>query len=133
MWGRELAHGETGNIRLLRLARKDAGRWRRRVHETWDVRGATGELKNLLLHYPHQSLREFIADVDRMSTLHARAHLEAGVRSNLLKIIFWPAGHFFKNWAFKLGFLDGTPGFVVAAVMSFHSFLAWSKLWLSQR
>lgn len=129
LWGRELKHGETGNVRLLRLARKKAGKWRRRVHETWEVSGATQTLKNPLLHYPHQSLREFVSDVDRMSTLHAQALKEQGVRSNVLKILFWPPAKFFYNWVFKLGFLDGGPGFLVAAVMSFHSFLSWSKLW----
>lgn len=133
MWARELKHGEVGSIKLLRLAKKSAGRWRRRVHEVWEVKGRVGTLKNPLLHYPHQSLRGFARDVGRMSTLHARAHMEQGVRSNPVKIIFWPPAKFFYNWVLRLGFLDGTPGFLVAAVMSFHSFLSWSKLSLYQQ
>lgn len=133
MWGRELQHGEMANVRLLRLARRGAGRWKRAVHEVWEVEGKIGMLKNPILHFPHQSLREFIADVDRMSTLHALANQKEGKKSGLLKIVFWPLGHFINNWIFRLGFLDGTAGFVVAALMSFHSFLAWSKLWLIQK
>lgn len=134
MWGRELRYGETGDVKLLRLAKKDAGQWRRAVHETWEVKDdKVGELKNPLLHYPHQTLREFIADVDRMSTLHAQENQKEGKRSNLLKIIIFPKLKFFDNWILKLGFLDGTAGFVVALIMSLHSYLAWSKLWLLQR
>ncbi|MDO8503143.1 MAG: glycosyltransferase family 2 protein [bacterium] len=133
VWGRELKHGESGTVKLLRLAKKNASLWKRAVHETWDVQGKTQTLENPLTHYPHQTLREFLFDVDWYSTLHARALYEEGVKSNLAKIIIWPVGKFKYGWILKLGFLDGTQGFVVAAMMSLHSFLAWSKLWLLQK
>lgn len=133
MWGRELKYGETGNIKLLRLAKRDAGKWRRAVHETWEVEGPTETLRNPLSHYPHQTLREFLAGVDWMSTLHAQENKKEGKGANLLKIIIFPKLKFFDNWILKLGFLDGTAGFVVALIMSLHSYLAWSKLWLLQR
>ncbi len=133
MWGKKLKHGETGNIRLLRLARRNAGSWQRLVHEVWEISGKTGEFKNPLIHYPHPTLSEFIKSVDMMSSLHAKANLEEGKKSSLLKILIWPPGHFTYNFIFKLGFLDGLRGFLVALVMSFHSYLAWSKLWFLQR
>ena len=66
-----------------------------------------------------------------MSTLHAQANLEEGKKSSLIKITVWPCGKFFYNYVLRLGFLDGVQGFVFALMMSFHSFLAWSKLWKS--
>ena len=33
MWGKALRHGETGNVALLRLAKKGAGKWEGTVHE----------------------------------------------------------------------------------------------------
>lgn len=132
IWDRELRHGEPGNVKLLRLAKKNAGLWKRAVHEVWDTTGKTGILQNPLEHYPHQTLREFLQDVDRYSTMHAKALNEENVKSNIAKIIIWPVGKFKYGWILKLGFLDGTQGFVVAAMMSLHSFLAWSKLWLLQ-
>jgi len=131
IWGRQLKHGEIGDIRLLRLARRKAGKWRRRVHEYWDVVGRTGNLENPLRHSPHPTLREFIRSINWMSDLHAQANLEEGKRSSLVKIVVWPSGKFFSNYLFRLGFLDGMPGLVFALMMSFHSFLAWSKLWKS--
>lgn len=133
MWGKELKHGETGNVKLLRLAKRDAGLWVRAIHEIWEIKGRVGELKNPLLHYPHQTLREFIADIDWMSTLHAEENKKEGKRSDLFKIIFYPKLKFIDSWILKLGFLDGTPGFIVAIMMSLHSFLAWSKLWLADK
>ncbi|MGB6881814.1 MAG: glycosyltransferase family 2 protein [Microgenomates group bacterium] len=133
MWGKELRYGETANVKLLRLARRKAGKWKRRVHEAWEVIGRTYELKSPLLHYPHPTLKEFFASVNAMSNLHAKANKEANKKSSLAKIIIWPTGHFVYNWILRLGFLDGIRGSVVALIMSFHSYLAWSKLWILQR
>lgn len=133
LFGKKLNYGETAKVTLLRLARKSAGKWVRNVHEVWEVRGRTKTLKNSLRHYPHQTLREFIKDINFQSDLHAEANYKEGKSSNLAKIVFWPGGKFLSNYLFKLGFLDGTPGFVMALMMSFHSFLAWSKLWIFQR
>lgn len=134
MWGRELRYGESGNIKLLRLAKKTSGKWQRAVHEEWRVeKGEIGELKNPLIHYPHQTISEFIADIDRYSTLHAQELAKEGKSANILKIMMWPKLKFIQNWVLRFGFLDGTAGFVVAFLMSFHSYLAWSKLWLTER
>jgi glycosyltransferase involved in cell wall biosynthesis len=133
IWGKRLIHGECGTISLLRLVEKGSGKWRRPVHELYDTQDKTYHLKNPLMHYPHKTLFEFIADVDSMSTIHAKANRDEKKQSNIFKIIFWPPSKFIYNYILKLGFLDGTQGFMVAAVMSFHSYLAWSKLWLTQR
>lgn len=133
IWGKKLKHGETANIKLLRLARRNVGKWERRVHEVWGVEGKTRKLKNPLMHYPHPTLVDFIASANNMSSLHAKANLEEGKKSSLIKIIIWPTGKFISNFIFKIGFLDGVQGFIVALVMSFHSYLAWSKLWFLQR
>lgn len=130
MWGKELRHGEVGNIKLLRLAKRGQGKWKRRVHEYWDDDGNVGQLKNPLMHYPHPTLAEFVSHIDFYSTLHAQQKFEDGEKSSIFKIILWPKLKFIKNYVWGFGFLDGTQGFVLAMLMSFHSFLAWSKLWL---
>lgn len=132
MWGKELKHGEVGEIKVLRLAKKDSGRWHRKVHEVWEVKGEAGELQNPLLHFPHPTLAEFVSHIDFYSTLHAQQKFEDGERSSIFKIILWPKLKFIKNYVWGFGFLDGTQGFVLAMLMSFHSFLAWSKLWILQ-
>ncbi len=133
MWGRELRYGETGTAGLLRLAEKKAGSWKRKIHEYWDIERPTYNLKNPLLHYPHPKLSDFIESINWMSSLHAEANLDEGKHSSVIKILFWPLGKFINNYLKKLGFLDGVQGFIIALMMSFHSFLAWSKLWLTQK
>lgn len=132
-WGKKLRFGETASLKFLRLARRDAGKWKRKVHEYWSIKGQIGNLKNPIAHYPHPTLQEFVEEVDFYSTLHANEKNEVGEHSSLIKIIFWPVFKFIQNFIFRLGFLDRVPGVVVTLMMSFHSYLAWSKLYLMQR
>lgn len=133
IFGKEVSHGEMGRVKLLRLAKKDAGFWKRSVHEFWAVRGKTKTLANSLYHYPHQNLRGFVDSINAFSSLHAKSNREEGKQASLVKVVLWPLGHFVRNWVFRAGFLDKTLGFVIAVFMSFHSFLAWSKLWFLQK
>lgn len=128
--GRWLRFGETGNIKLLKLGRKDSGLWRRSVHEVWDIAGKVGELDSPLFHYPHPTIGEFIERVNRWTTLDAAEFYKSGVRSGWWKMIVYPAGKFVRNYIVKLGFLDGIPGLLFALIMSFHSFLTRAKLYM---
>lgn len=130
MWGKQLKHGECGNIKFVRLAKKNAGKWRGRVHETWDIKGEIGELKNSIIHFPHPSISEFIKEIDGYSTIRAKELMQKGTTVKFWEIIAYPKAKFVLNYFLKLGFLDGTPGFVVAVLMSFHSFLVRAKLWV---
>lgn len=132
LWGREIRHGEIGSVKLLRLGRNGVGVWTRAVHEYWDIKGEVEEFANPLFHFPHQTLSKFVADIHIFSLLHSKALYEEGKRSTLIKIIFWPTMKFIHNFIFRGGFLDGMQGFIVAFLMSFHSFLAWGNLWLIQ-
>lgn len=130
--GKWLKYGETGNIRLLKFGKKDAGKWERRVHEVWNIKGRIGLLNSPLLHYPHPSISEFVGRINRWTTLDADVFFEQGVRSSFLKIITFPVGKFIKNYFMKLGFWDGIPGLIHALLMSFHSFLTRAKLYILQ-
>lgn len=138
IWNKKISHGEMGSFgsfgkgSILRLARKNAGKWKRRIHEVWNIRGETGILLNELHHFPHQTYREFLSDISERAFLHAQSNSEEGKNSSVVKIIFWPIGKFLYNFIFKFGFLDGIEGFIIAITMSFHSFIAWSFLWLQQ-
>lgn len=124
-----LQHGETGNMKFLRLGKKSKGKWKRTVHETWDIEGKIGELSKPILHSPHPTVKEFLSEINTYSTLHAEELKKEGKKANVFTIVAYPTGKFIQNYIFKLGFLDGTAGFIVATMMSFHSFLSQGKLW----
>ena len=130
--GRELKHGETASAKFIRLAHKDFGKWVRPVHEVWDGHGKIGTLINPIFHNPHSSISSFLDKINTYSTLDAQYRYEQGIKSSLWKIAFYPIVKFKWNYLFKLGFLDGTPGLIMALMMSFHSYLTWTKLYLLQ-
>ncbi len=129
LFGKWLNHGETSRVRLLRLAKKEAGQWVRPVHEVWDVHGSVGELSTAIQHFPHQNVAQFLEEINRYSTLNARYLYAQKIRVSWWQVVGYPVGKFFVNYIFYLGFLDGTPGAMVAILMSFHSFLSRAKLW----
>jgi len=130
--GKRLKYGETSKVRLLRMAKKN-GEWVRPVHEVWKTKWHTKTLKNPILHYPHSTISEFLKHVNFFSTLHTKALREEGIEFSLFRLIFNPIGKFLQNYIWRLGFLDGMPGLIMALMMSFHSFLARAKLYLPDR
>lgn len=130
MWGKKLTHGEVGSTKLLRIARKDSGKWVGNVHERWVIKGTALLLQHPLDHFPHQSSKEFISEINRYSTIRARELFDKNVRVSFFLILFYPIGKFIYTYFFLRGFLDGVRGLLVAIFMSFHSFLVRSKLWL---
>ncbi len=130
MFGSKILHGETNRVRLLRFAKKNAGLWRRPVHEVWDVKGTVGTLETPLDHFPHPDVAQFVEDINVYSTLNAKFMYRENVRAPLLHIILYPAAKFFVDYIWYGGFLDGTAGAVIALMMSMHSFLTRAKLWL---
>ncbi len=129
IWGRELKYGEFLGLSFLRLGKKGYGNWTGRVHEEWRINGSVGLLKNPLVHFPHQTIKDFVEEINYYTTLRAEELHEAGTKVNWYTILLYPKFKFLINYLLKLGFLDGIPGFVVAILMSFHSFLVRGKLW----
>lgn len=131
--GRELRHGETGHARFVRLAKKDFGRWIRPVHETWipsSKNKEIGTLQHPLIHESHPTISSFLEKINNYSTIDADYRFKQGVKSSLWQIWVYPMAKFIYNYFFKLGILDGTPGTIMAIMMSFHSYLTWTKLYL---
>jgi glycosyltransferase involved in cell wall biosynthesis len=132
LFGREMKFGESGRY-FLRLAGREEAKWVRAVHETLTVSGSTSKLEGNLSHNSHETVTDFINTINKYSNIHASENLKEGKRSTVIKIIFFPVLKFFEDYGMRLGFLDGNYGLVSAILMSFHSFLAWSKLYMLQK
>lgn len=128
--GRQLRHGEPGHTRIIRLAHKDFGQWVRPVHEKWVGDGTVGKLNHPLLHHSHESISAFLDKINRYSTLESNYRYQQKIKSSLFKIIVYPLAKFKYNYLLRLGLLDGVQGAIMAIMMSFHSYLTWTKLYL---
>lgn len=130
-WGKELKFGETKTARetgFVRLVKKNSGNWHGAVHEKFVSEHKPGFLKEYVDHFPHQTISEFLQSVNEYSSARGRELKNNGTQFSTLKMIFYPLGKFLHTYFIKLGFLDGTVGFVYSFMMSFHSFLVRAKL-----
>ena len=127
--GKTLRFGETGTLKLTRLGkRQPSAKWHRPVHEIWPL-AFPGQLKTPLLHTPHQSITDFLTKINRYTSIEARYRHHQGIRFNLFELLFYPPAKFVYNFIFKVGFLDGFPGLVMAFIMSLHSLIVRIKLY----
>lgn len=129
LWGKTLRFGETGNAWFIRLARKQKGLFKGKVHEAWMIEGKTLNLNNPIEHYPHQKIADFLKEINFYSTLRAQELHAKGQTAGVFSIIVYPTAKFIKNYIINLGILDLIPGFICAVLMSMHSFLVRGKLW----
>lgn len=128
LYSKTLNFGETAQIYHILLVKRGIGKWQRRVHETLKIDGSVGILKNTIDHYPHQSIQEFIDHINRWSSLDAQEFKSRGTRGTLFKLFIYPAAKFIQNYIFRLGFLDGFPGLIMAFIMSLHSLTVRVKM-----
>lgn len=114
-----------GTDNILRLAKKDAGKWKRKVHETWKVNGNVGQLQSPLIHNTADTVFEMVEKINRYSLLHSEANREEGKKASLFNIVFYPKLKFFQS-------LIMGRGTVFSILQAFHSFLSWSELQIMQ-
>lgn len=132
-WGRPIKYGELSTASkkgFIRLVKKGSGSWKGKVHEEFVTEKPAGQLYNPLQHYPHETISEFIERVNFYSTIRAQELYKKGKKTSIWSITFFPFGKFIYTYFFKLGFTDGAEGFIYSFMMSFHSFLVRSKLYM---
>lgn len=120
-YGQIIHHGETGNIKLIRLAQKGSGKWQRPVHEIWRIKGRIGCLQNPLIHYRENLVSTFLDKISFYGPLDAQALIKEGKPFSLMRLILNPLGKFILNYKLKFGILDGHLGLFHAYLMSIQS------------
>ncbi len=85
-------------------------------------------LKADLLHYSFYSIEQHVGQINKFSQIGALELHKKGKKSSLMLIIFSPIFMFIRTYFFKLGFLDGYYGFVIAVNSAHAKFLKYSKL-----
>lgn len=116
-----LKYGETGKMKIIRLARKAAGRFVRPVHEVWQVAGRVGELKNPLFHDRRELVTPFIDRIAFYGPIDAKTLNLEGKPFSYRRLLINPLAKFIFNYKIKLGFLDGYLGLFQAYLMSVQS------------
>ncbi|QQS43704.1 glycosyltransferase family 2 protein [Candidatus Roizmanbacteria bacterium] len=133
--GRVLEHGEVAKVYkrgIIRLMKKGSGLWKGSIHEEWTTVGRISSLDGFIEHYPHQTIHEFLQHINTYSQIRADELFLLNKRTNMYEIVAFPIGKFLYTYVIKGGLKDGTAGFVYSFLMSFHSFLVRSTLFIKQ-
>ena len=131
--GTWIRHGGWWPDHTLRLFRKNRGHLvPREVHEQVAVDGKVGYLKNPLKHYTYASISDYLNRMDRYSSLASieirKKHGSAGP----ILLVVKPISMFLKMYILRRGFLDGTYGFLLAALYSYYTLSKYAKTWEKQ-
>ncbi len=117
----------------LRLYDRRSGQWSdRRVHESIELQGQPGQLRNDLQHYAYRDISHHLATIDRYTTLAAEQWTAEGRRTNVAALALHPPAAFLRNYLLRGGIRDGAAGFVVSVLNSYYVFLKLAKLWEAQ-
>jgi glycosyltransferase involved in cell wall biosynthesis len=113
----------------LRLFRRGRGRFRdREVHEEVLVDGPVGNFHTPLEHYSYRSVSEYVSRMDRYARLAAQEMAKAGRRPFPGELLVRPLFSFLHLYFIRRGFLEGTPGYTLAVLMSMYKFLKYYYL-----
>ena len=68
-----------------------------------------------------------------MTEAFARDLFTAGRRFHLANMLLRPVWRFFRDYIFKMGFLDGIPGIIITASTMYYVFMKHARLWEMER
>lgn len=128
--GRWIRHGDWYPDRVLRLFRRDCGRFSPdRVHERIVVEGGPpGRLAGELLHDTMPTLDDALAKMNRYSSESAAQRAVAGQRGGLGAALGHAAWAFLRGYLLRRGFLDGAAGFALAAYVAEGTYWRYLKI-----
>lgn len=98
-------------------------------HDRVVVDGPIGRLRGHLLHYSYRDLAHQIAVLEGYTGVAARELRRRGRRARRSDLVIRPLARFVSAYVLRLGFLDGTPGFIAAANHAYAGFVKYARLW----
>jgi len=132
--GRWIRHGDWYPDYQLRLFDRRQGRWQGGcVHESVRIQGEPGLLRGEMHHYSYRSLSDYLRRLEVYSSLAAADYQGRGTTPNPFKLVTHPLATFLKSYLLKRGFLDGTPGLMIAVMGAVSVFFKYAKLYELKR
>jgi glycosyltransferase involved in cell wall biosynthesis len=92
-----------------------------------------GTISNIIWQFPFKNTEEIIHKTNRYSSLGVQKLQEKGVKGSFFKAFLHGFWSFIKHYIFKLGILDGGPGFVIAFGNFEGTFYRYIKLMEAQK
>lgn len=130
IYNKRLDFGRSGRAPLRLFKREGARFSEASVHEKVLLpAGKVGRLQERLLHFTHRDLKHAMDKFNQYAWLWATERFKKGKRASMLSAIAHGSWTFIVAFFFRLGFLDGYRGFLMAVHISLYSFNKYAALW----
>jgi len=128
-FGKELKYGGWSNQYATRLWKKGSVKVSDNlVHEEFLTELPKEKIKEKIYHYTYLTLSDYIARFDRYTTLGAEEYLKRGKKASFFNIVINPFFKFIRMYIFRLGFLDGLEGLIIAIFSGMYTMTKYFKL-----
>lgn len=126
---RWIRHGDWYPDRQTRLWRRGYAHWAGMdPHDRLEVGGSVGRLRSDLHHFTNESINRHVQKIIPFSDEFVRQHIAAGKTASAFDLAIRPLWRFVRAYFFRLGFLDGWPGYYIACLNAFSSVTRYAKL-----
>lgn len=119
--GQWIRHGAWYPDIKLRLWDSRKGHWTgMNPHDRFEMSNAAiiKHAPGNILHYSYQTVEEHRNKAVYFAEIAAKAYASKGKKSSLFKVLASPVFRFIRDYVFKLGFLDGKYGFIIASIIA---------------
>ncbi|MFK7823360.1 MAG: glycosyltransferase family 2 protein [Oligoflexales bacterium] len=111
----------------LRLFINGEATFTKAIHEQLKVEGKLGNLAGCLFHYSYENISDYFDRFNKYTSKIASNHFDHGRTINFFHVLR-PWTEFLYRYFFRLGFLDGYPGYCYALLSSLYAFVKYAKL-----
>lgn len=128
--GRPLKFSGTQTDKNIRLFRKSKVSFtpERLVHETLEVNGAIGSLKEKLIHYCFKNYSDYKTKITKYGVLKAQQDFNKNKRFSYFRLVTNPFWKFFQKYIIRLGFLDGRRGVILCYLNALGQYERYREL-----
>ena len=112
----------------LKLFKKSVFHWEETtVHPRAISDRPASQLQGDILHYSYRDRQDFLAKLDRQTTLEAEKWVTSGRRMTWLTALWRTADRWVRSYVLKQGFRDGAVGWFVARMAGTYQWLSYQK------
>jgi glycosyltransferase involved in cell wall biosynthesis len=131
--GKFIRHSGWRPDHTLRLGRRAlSGFTDHFLHAHMTVNGSIGELKTDIIHYSYPDIHDVLEKLDRYSSGHARDMSARGKSASVPQALLHGVFAFVRTYFFRLGFLDGQHGLMLAVYNAEYTYYKYIKLMFLQ-
>ncbi|MBN1557183.1 MAG: glycosyltransferase family 2 protein, partial [Lentisphaerae bacterium] len=98
-------------------------------HDRMIVHGPIKRLSGPVYHYTYDTIYDQLTTLNKFSSITAETQFHEGRRFRLLDLLLRPPWRFLRGYVLRRGFMDGLPGLIIAATVSYGVFAKYAKLW----